>query len=144
MRVLFSIHPATSHLHAAVPLARALLARGHEVLVATGADRCADLVGWGLPAAPTLPAGAMTALVPGLLRSHRGAQVRLLAGLAEQSREPLLALAPTPRPDVVVRDSYELSGLVVAEQQQVPQVVLGIGLRPELPWLQAVLAGTRA
>jgi UDP:flavonoid glycosyltransferase YjiC (YdhE family) len=52
MRVLVTSFPGVGHFHPVAPLALALTAAGHDVLVTTGSD----LVGWvrrcGLPAAP--------------------------------------------------------------------------------------------
>ena len=55
MRVLFTCLPAYGHLQPMVPLARACLSTGHEVLVGTGPDMEDRLAGLGLDLAPVGP-----------------------------------------------------------------------------------------
>lgn len=67
VRVLVSTVPSVGHIHPVVPLAHALLARGHEVRWATGPDGCAIVEAAGLTAGATgpSPAAMRTALVYG-------------------------------------------------------------------------------
>ncbi len=57
MRVLFTTTAGWGHIHPMVPLARAMEARGHEVLWAAPADGVRHVERTGIPAVATGPAG---------------------------------------------------------------------------------------
>nr|WP_218577389.1 hypothetical protein [Phytohabitans rumicis] len=60
--MLFAISPGVGHLFPTVPLAWALRAAGHEVLVATAAESVAAAIQAGLPVVDTAPAAAIEAI----------------------------------------------------------------------------------
>ena len=66
MRVLVSSTPGYGHVLPMVPLARALLAAGHEVLWATAADACSRVAAAGIEA---VPAGRTEAQLVGVRRT---------------------------------------------------------------------------
>ena len=57
MRALFTSPPGLGHIYPMVPLARAMVARGHDVLWATPADGVAHVERAGIAAVATGPAG---------------------------------------------------------------------------------------
>jgi UDP:flavonoid glycosyltransferase YjiC (YdhE family) len=166
MRVLLTSVPVYSHLvPMVVPVARALQAAGHEVMVATGGVLSDDLDRFGLPYRPMprmlapsqfssdpdfarslgfAPDGKPLPELEELLRdAGRGAVVgRIFAGLAaERAAGDMLALLSDFRPDLVVRECTEFGGYLVAEKLGVPCVTLdGAPLQTTrdpgmLPWL---------
>jgi N-glycosyltransferase len=145
MRVLLTSMPVYSHLAPmVVPVARALRAAGHEVLVASGpavADELARrelpyrplprmLVGHQFRAEPELaraigltPDGVP---LPELAEMPPGAGFgRLFAGVgAVRGAEDLRAVADEFAPDLIVREGTEFAGFLVADQIGVPCVTL--------------------
>lgn len=162
MRVLLTSAPLYSHLVPMVaPLARAFQAAGHEVVVATGDSLADDLDRFEVPhrsmprmLAPTqfaedpdyafrlgfYPDGRP---LPELAELDRSAVIgRIFAGLAaERAAMDMLAALSDFRPDLVVRESTEFGGYLVAEKLGLPCVTLdGAPLQATrdagiLPWL---------
>src|SRR4051794_6193342 len=83
MRVLVTTPGGTGHIHPMVPLARALLARGHDVLWATPDRTVAQVEQAGVPAVGTSP----LPLVPPALVVERFPELK--------------ALPPPQRPDAM-------------------------------------------
>lgn len=125
MRVLFTCHGAYGHFHPIAPLALAVQARGHEVVVATGPA----LVDWvrrcGLPAEPS---GLTVAEMDGqgaelgiadrrLLAFHRFSTVSVPPMLAD-----LVRLAGRWAPDLVVHEEGEYAAPLSAARLGVPCV----------------------
>lgn len=138
MKVLFSSTPGYGHVFPMLPLARAAVTAGHEVLWATPPE-ASDLVqASGIDA---VPAGATTAVLHELVREVRAgaAQVapedraawtfpRLFgAGLTPPMLEDLLTLARDWAPDLLVHEQAELASPVAGEVLGVPSVTHSFG-----------------
>ncbi|MEU9252769.1 glycosyltransferase [Streptomyces sp. NPDC048270] len=138
MRVLFTTTPAPGHFHPLVPLAAAARAAGHEVAFATGKSMLPAVEAMGFRG---VPAGlgrdgdgdaeflrvkeSARGLAPHGVEMDRVAIARILYGVRTRRMVPdLLALAKDWRPDVIVRDSYEVGGAVAAEVLGVPHAAL--------------------
>jgi MGT family glycosyltransferase len=129
MRVLFTVQPSIGHLHPLVPVATTLESAGHEVAVCSAASFRADVEAFGLthldagldwlagdhatwtafppmpPPGPEFPAFVVT----------------VFADVMTQHMVPdLLAIARTWRPDLIVRESMEYGGCLVAEALGIP------------------------
>lgn len=111
MRVLFTATPGWGHIHPMVPLARALLERGHDVRWATGADACERL---GREGFRSVAAGL----------GEREAMAELHRRFPE-----IGSLAPSERPDYMfprlfgtVRAATMLRELAAAVEQWSPQL----------------------
>lgn len=157
MRVLFVPHRDAQHLYPLVPLAWALRAAGHEVLVACVPGLADASVHTGLPvvvfgADRRPPPGAAEAglamvhqrrrfpadwpLHPHLLDAEQRSAIEVLgrnaAAAAECLVDELLELALRFQPDLVVHDTAAFAGAVVAAALGVPNVrhLTGVGLRP--------------
>ncbi len=143
MRILFSATSGWGHIHPMVPLARALVDRGDEVLWATGADGCERLAREGFK---TAPAGlgdreAMAEFyrrfpevksVPPPQRSdfmfpRLFGIVRMTPMLTDLAR-----VAKTWPPELVVCDAGEFAGHLEAAVLGVPSITHSFGaLLPE-------------
>lgn len=138
MRVLVTTPATLGHLHPMVPLARAIAARGHDVLWALPADGVPEVERRGLRAVATsagLPSGLALVMqrypelrdlapedVPTVMFGKLWGAIaapRMLAGLAP--------IALEWRPDLVVSDAAELAGHIVAAELAVPSVTKGFG-----------------
>lgn len=143
MRVLFTSPSGLGHIHPMVPLARAMVVRGHDVLWATPADGVGHIERTGISAVATGPAG-----LPGPAEIRR--QYPELDALPPIERPDVMfgkifgAVAATEilpdlvpvaldwRPDLVVADAAEFAGHIVAAELGVPSVTKGFGaLLPE-------------
>ena len=145
VRILFTTTGHTGHLLPLLPFAHAAARAGHDVLVATQRSRLAAVERAGVAGAPftdapperwrpilqrvaALPVGVADALV---LRDG-------FADVAARSALPdLLALADAWRPDVIVRESFEFAGGLVAEARGIPLARLGLGLEQSEEWATA-------
>ena len=142
-RVLFTSPSGLGHIHPMVPLARAMAARGFDVLWATPADGVSHVERTGISAVATGPAG-----LPGPAEVRR--QYPELDALpliempdvmfgkifgaiaAPQILADLLPVALDWRPDLVVADAAEFAGHIVAAELGIPSVTKGFGaLLPE-------------
>ena len=142
MRVLITSPAGLGHVHPMAPLARAMMARGSDVLWGVPANGAAEVERCGVRAAvvasplPIGPALAMerfpelTSLSPeklpeALFGKLWGAIAAppMLAGL--------LPLVERWRPDLVICDAAELAGHIVAAELDVPSVTKSFG--PLLP-----------
>ncbi|MDH6697644.1 glycosyltransferase [Streptomyces sp. MAA16] len=138
MRVLFTTIGSPSHGRAQLPLARALAAAGHEVLVATTPSvapvfehddvRVTVSMGDFSPNSFITPELAEPALRPGLddaerQAAFRGVLFRAMAGpMAAELLDRSLPVAREFRPDLVLRDGMDLSACLVAESLGVPHL----------------------
>jgi UDP:flavonoid glycosyltransferase YjiC (YdhE family) len=134
MRVLVTTQPAYGHFHPLVPLARALVAAGHEVRVATAASFQREVGAAGL-------AGVVAGLDWTAANMTRDFPESASAGIEWTLRElfarrtaPALAadvekLARSWRPDLVVRETWEIGGALAAATLGVPCAVFGVGRR---------------
>ncbi|MFF8844563.1 nucleotide disphospho-sugar-binding domain-containing protein [Streptomyces sp. NPDC015127] len=147
-RVLFTTCPAAGHFYPMVPLAWALRAADHEVMVATPASLLTDVTRSGLPVAPCADAYDMIDVMrprsagqgpPRQASDPRQAVADTAQGfarLAERALPGLMRLVDSWRPDVVVSEPMELAGPVAATRFGIPRVEHRWGLAPR-PDLQA-------
>ena len=148
MRVLFTIHPGTGHLHPMVPVARALEAAGHSVAVATAASFAPMVESAGLqPFAAGLDwlQSDSDAAMPGFMEADGPGQIVRLAQLATRGMvDDLVAVGRDWEPDVILRDATEYAGWIAAERLGVPHAAYAIGLRLPGPilrmWTRDMLA----
>ena len=138
MRVLVSTFPAIGHVNPMVPLARALMAQGHDVVWATGPE-----------ALPTVEAAGLRHVAVGITASEARVEFyrrfpearhlapeelpgfmfpRLFGSVAAPATLPdLLAFARTFKPDVVVHLAGAFAAPIVAAVLGVPNVCQGYG-----------------
>jgi UDP:flavonoid glycosyltransferase YjiC (YdhE family) len=139
MRILFTTVPQHGHFFPMVPLAHAMRARGHDVLVATPASLADAVTGAGLPVATTAPplsfADIMTVDRHGRpVPQARNAEERSAAGgrawgrLASRTVARTKHLVERWRPDIVVAEPSEYAGPVVAARNGIPWVEHGWGI----------------
>ncbi|MET8182117.1 glycosyltransferase [Streptomyces sp. NPDC005336] len=144
MRVLFTTWASGVHLVPMVPLARALLAVGHQVRVAVPSGCAAAVARFGLVPVPvgTLPAAAVSAagrgrqprevwpadwpMRPGALSPEQHGVLRAIGDqqvrIAEAMTQGLVAFARCWQPDLVVHDASAYAGTVAAAALGVPAV----------------------
>lgn len=136
MRVLALSSPSATHFMPAVPLAWALRAAGHEVVLAGQPDVMGMARGAGLPAVSVghlydglgalnaLPAGKRP-LEAGFLQMPKGSEPQLAAAWVFHAKyllHPYLELAQSWRPDLILTDALEYAGLAVGGVLGVPVV----------------------
>ena len=136
MRVLFTSTGYSGHLLPLVPLARACVRAGQDVLVAVPESRRAAVERLGLRAAGFADAPAAEAerrlaelarLPP--LEGHEVVVAKGFAGGHARAALPgMLDLVDGWRPDVIVRESYEFAGAVAGERAGVPVARVGLGV----------------
>jgi UDP:flavonoid glycosyltransferase YjiC (YdhE family) len=148
MRFLFTTTGHAGHVLPLVPLARACLQAGHEVRMAAPRSRGAVIERAGLPFWPfddppedevwaafestaAMDPDEANAVVIGEIFG------RLAAGAALPG---LLAMAATWRPDVIVRESYELASVLAAERLGIPHVRVATGLASTDEWVLELAA----
>ncbi|MGA8113923.1 MAG: nucleotide disphospho-sugar-binding domain-containing protein [Actinocatenispora sp.] len=148
MRVMFATVPAAGHIFPLVPLAWALRAEGHEVLVASwdGAEKVAESGLQWVNVAPGLRmyeevfgqggvSAAGTKLPDEFDRFRRSwgadreAFVALFSHVNDKVADSMVATARNWRPDLVVFEFMSHSGLVAAGALGVPAVQYGIGFQ---------------
>ncbi|MEU5347097.1 MULTISPECIES: nucleotide disphospho-sugar-binding domain-containing protein [unclassified Streptomyces] len=127
-----------------VPLSWALRAAGHDVLVAASENMGPTVTGAGLPFAPTCPAVEMPEVLSFDRDGNRTTMPReeepLLRHIGRgygrlvlRMRENALALADRWKPDLVLTETYSLTGPMVAAERGIPWIEQGIRLAsPEL------------
>jgi hypothetical protein len=126
MRVLFSAVGAVGHIYPMVPLARALLAAGHEVRWASSAEMCPTIAQAGIPA---VSAGLSSAD----WREQRNRRIGELADFSPEERtdrlaawmfgemlapamlHDLLAIVRSWPPGLFVHDSMEFAAPIAAD-----------------------------
>lgn len=141
MRVLVSTTPMEGVFAPVVPLARALSAQGHEVVVATAPQllprvRAAGLA--GAAAGPNAPEAAAEAVT--LPEFASGTQPWRIGAvmfgkvMAPRKLPELRALAAEFEPDLILHAPVDLAAPVLAAQRGVPAITYGTGLllEPEL------------
>ncbi|MFJ4783560.1 glycosyltransferase [Streptomyces sp. NPDC088794] len=130
MRVLFSTVPLAGHFLPLAPLAWALRAAGHEVLVTTPDNFVPTVLGSGLPAASCGPSAEFTGLirqedlsaVPEGLVPQRYLHGRAFGRIAAGSAAGIAELAESWRPDLMICERAEFAGSLVAASRHVPWV----------------------
>lgn len=150
MRVLFTTPAGLGHIHPSVPLAREMLARGHDVLWAVPRSSAlrVEQAGLGTAAMPDAPAASPAnaiaqypelADLPVLERPDAMFGKLFGALAAPHMLEGLAPIALEWRPDLVVADAAEFAGPIVAAELGVPCVSRGFG--PLLPETRVARAG---
>ncbi|ARF57988.1 hypothetical protein B1H19_30740 [Streptomyces gilvosporeus] len=138
MRVLSTVTGSQGHARAVLPVVNALVEAGHEVLVALPAHLTTVFDGSGARVEPVMPdlVDAVVGLVTNILagggdgtispEDFADPRIKMMvfaAGphLADAYRA-VLPLAEEFRPDLVLRDGGELSGVLVAEKLGIPHI----------------------
>jgi UDP:flavonoid glycosyltransferase YjiC (YdhE family) len=140
VRVLCTTQPASGHFHPLVPVARALVAAGHEVRFACSPSFCPDIAASGFAAIPagldwleaaflaTFPRFGELLATAGLPVAAAWASEAVFAGAtAERMAPDLLALARDWPPDLVVREPMEFGGYLAAEALGLPHATVEVG-----------------
>jgi UDP:flavonoid glycosyltransferase YjiC (YdhE family) len=134
MRVLCSTPPMEGAFGPFAALGRALLAAGHEVLVATGPDvqpRAREQGFDVVTAGPTAMEGAMAAMAdPAVVAAGQGERWRFPAAMfggviAPRKLPELRAAAERFAPDLVVHPPVDLAGPLLAAERGLPSVAYG-------------------
>jgi UDP:flavonoid glycosyltransferase YjiC (YdhE family) len=131
MRVLFTTWAWPSHYFPMVPLAWALRAAGHEVLMASQPDLLPTMRASGLPCTrvgrdldvvAVYRAGTERVTLAGreTVKPSRRSRLSLYVELALAMADDLLALARSWRPDLIVYDPLTYAGPLVAKSIGVP------------------------
>jgi UDP:flavonoid glycosyltransferase YjiC (YdhE family) len=127
MRVLITCQPALSHAAQLVPLAQALVARGHEVTFATSASYAARLREHGLETEAVGPDFLLREGDP-IYESTVGA--RLFFGFIDlagpETVADVSALGDALQADVIIREYAEFSGLIAGRRLGIPVFTQGI------------------
>jgi UDP:flavonoid glycosyltransferase YjiC (YdhE family) len=143
MRILFTFTGGTGHFLPGLPIARALVARGHAVAFSAQEAMLATIEATGFTGidsgGATLADPAARLPLQPVDRAHEERVVRdSFAGrLARERAGRLLAVAGEWSPDVVVRDEVDFGAAVAAERLGLPHasiIVLAAGgmIRPDL------------
>jgi UDP:flavonoid glycosyltransferase YjiC (YdhE family) len=135
MRALFTTLPGIGHLHAMVPMARALTQAGHEVAFATSLRFSAAIEASGFPSFPcgfdwleaefSLSFPELRAAPIDSEQTQRRVMNILADGLARQMATDVQALIRVWKPAIVVRDLLEFGGCLAAESLGVPHASCG-------------------
>ncbi len=139
MRVLFTTVPLHGHFFPMVPLAHALRAAGHEVLVTSPAHFTGVITEAGLPAAHCAPplrfADIMTIdrngnpVAPAKTAAERhDAAGRAWGRLTARTLDRTLELVEQWRPDVIVSEPSEHAGSLAATLRGLPWIEHGWGV----------------
>ena len=143
MRILMTAEPSFGHVNPVLPLARAAQRAGHDVVVATGAELTDHVRRHGLP---VWQVGRSRADVDARFRvanpdldrlGFEQRVARMADGLFVQAADDripdLLARTAEWRPDVVISETGELAGAVVAARTGARHVVHGVSTPPPRP-----------
>jgi UDP:flavonoid glycosyltransferase YjiC (YdhE family) len=136
MRVLFTTRGSAGHLGPLVPYATACRSAGHDVLVAAQDRFEANVSRTGLPFAPlgAPPDEEWMPLLPEFARmrldeGHDRMVADFFGVLDVRAMLPgLRALAGEWRPDLIVRESWEYTSPLVAEEHGIPIARVGLGV----------------
>ena len=138
MRVLFTSTSGWGHIHPMVPLAHAFLARGDELLWATGEEACDRLEHEGIKT-------AATGLDDGVAMKTFGERYPEVADVpppeksdfmfprvfgvvrAERMLDDLLPVAQDFGPDLVMCEQAEFAGPIVAALVGAPNITMSFG-----------------
>jgi UDP:flavonoid glycosyltransferase YjiC (YdhE family) len=137
MRILFTTTARFGHFHPLVGLARAAKDAGHEVAFACPQSLCAAVQVSGFQVFPTEDdTGDDPQLVAVLERIGRipaGAPraaaylMEVFIGLeARRALPKLVVLGADWKPDLIVREEYELAGAITAEHLEIPHVAVQV------------------
>lgn len=141
MRVLFTTVALPGHFYPLTPLAWACRVAGHEVLVATSEEFCAQVLNAGLPVASCGSSADYVDLIRGAAE-QTGERRRYASGLAfgriaANLLPGMRSLIQSWRPDLIVSERAEFAGPVVAAAHDIPQLELQWGVGPLTEYRQA-------
>jgi UDP:flavonoid glycosyltransferase YjiC (YdhE family) len=136
LRVLLTTRGSSGHLIPLAPIGHACVDAGHEVLVAAQGQHRANVERVGLPfsAVGDPPAEEWMPLLDefgqlDLDTANERMVGDFFAGIDTRASLPALtATVEDFRPDVIVRESWEFASTIVAEQDDLPLVRVGLGL----------------
>lgn len=145
IRVLLTALPASGHVNSIMPLATALRAAGHPIAVATGRSFAGSIEAAGIEYLPAgvdrfedLFEGAPPVTDPGL---PRWVARHAFGGRGPRAMIPdLLRHVDAWQPDVVIRESAELAGALVAEARGLPHAGVSAGAFASLDARRVTLA----
>lgn len=126
MRILVTTVPACGHFFPTVALAWALRGAGHQVLVAGPRELAREARTAGL--ASTI-VGDKTANEMWAGSPNNGALADFGVTVAEQTTMPLVSLAGSWRPDLVIADPMDIPGPLIAAVHDIPLVCHRWGLQ---------------
>lgn len=163
-RILFALTPITGHVRPALPVVRALVDAGHDVVVQTGSKFSGAVAATGATVAPVVHGRDLDdaeldawsrehgAPEPGVRRLQWDVLHHFLAPVPGDLAD-LEAVVAQGRPDVVVTDTTGIAGALLARRHGIPSVQLtvtplpvssrdtapfGTGLQPPRTGLQAL------
>ncbi|MFE3190698.1 glycosyltransferase [Nocardia sp. NPDC059240] len=146
MRILIATTPMEGVFAPVAPLAAALQASGHQVLVATAPQLTARVRAAGLPAAEAGPdapdAAAEAVTLPEFgagIQPWRIGAVMFAKVMAPRKLADLTAIAERFRPDLVLHAPVDLAAPILAAERGIPSITYGTGLMLE-PELVAAMA----
>ena len=143
MRILITCVAGYGHLHPLLPIARALADAGHDVAIATNGEIRARSEAAGFTTfaagisldeayarvARTYPAEDYNRVAPDAILDwwlpHLFCEI-----IAPAMLDDLEPLADSWRPDLILHETYELAGPIVAARLGIPSVSHTLGLRP--------------
>jgi UDP:flavonoid glycosyltransferase YjiC (YdhE family) len=144
MRVLFATTRGAGHFGPLVPFAHAALRAGHEVLVAAPGSAAALAARAGLPhrAVGEAPAEAVEAALWNGATSSEDVIRDVFVGMHARTALPgMLEVVAGWRPDVIVRESMELSSVLAAGDIPVVRVGIHLDSRTDSTgWLEDIVA----
>jgi UDP:flavonoid glycosyltransferase YjiC (YdhE family) len=125
MRALLTVHPSVGHLHAVVPVARALADAGHEVAVCSAASFRPEVEAFGLPhvgagldwsMSDQATWGVFPPMPPPGPEFPDWVVLTLADMTAGRMVPDLLEIAGDWCPDLIVREGMEYGGCIAAER----------------------------
>ena len=141
MRILLVASPLVGHVLPLVPLGRALVDAGHEVVLASAGDGAAAGRRAGLPTTDVAPRLELGPLFLRLMLRHPRMAVRetagdagtdvvgmLFAAVSERMAPGVLAVADDLRPDLVVHEPLAAAGSLAAARAGTPVVLVDANL----------------
>jgi UDP:flavonoid glycosyltransferase YjiC (YdhE family) len=146
VRVLFTCRPLAGHFQPLVPLARALVATGHDVAFATGDPALArGFEAFAAGPGPEFRERWRHRIPPReVLATDEGRRwffVEIFAKLELPPRAAdLRRILARWRPDMLVHDLAELAGPLVASEAGLPYATAGYGVLPPKPVIESALA----
>lgn len=136
MRILFTCQPAYSHFYPLVPIARALAAGGDSVAFVSSRTFAERIERMGFAAFPAgldwLESEAAKAFpelrgIPLEQQSNHLSEAFANAA-AERMIPDLLEIVRSWKPDVIVRETWEMAGCLVGERLGVPHATVNVGV----------------
>lgn len=140
MRVLIAIQPGTGHLNPIVPLARALLATGHDVVFAAAASFCPQIEDKGFQASAAgidfleerFPdAFPELAEMPSEAQGIHILKTIWLDSAAKAMLPDLNRLIDSWRPDILLHDCWEFATPLIGRKRGLPHAV--VAMSPFIP-----------